>query len=136
MDLTAKVIMELPETGGVSQRGNQWRKKSWILETFGPYPKKVKVDAMNAQIDNLGLQIGKTYTVSVDAESREFNDRWYTDLRAFSAREVQEPNGAYPAAPAPAAPASVANDPFAGASADPFAPASSDFKDESDDLPF
>lgn len=138
MELTAKVIMELPETGGVSQRGNQWRKKSWVLETFGQYPRKVKIDAMNATIDNLNLQIGRTYTVSLDAESREYNDRWYTDLRAYAAREAQDPN-AYNAGPVSQQPQMGAQgaDPFAAAaSADPFASAAANFKDEGDDLPF
>lgn len=139
MDLTGKLILELPEEGGTSQRGNQWRKKGWVLETFGQYPKKVKVDAFNAGIDNIHMTVGNTYTVSVDAESREFNGRWYTDLRIYAAHEAQAPQPTFAANPAPTAPAAPAADPFASAPAaqnDPFTAAAGSFKDEGDDLPF
>lgn len=136
MDFTAKLIMELPETGGTSQRGTQWRKKSWVLETFGQYPRKVKVDAMNASIDRIHMEPGKTYNVSVDAESREYNDRWYTDLRVYAATEVPEPSaGISQTSSAPADPFSSPaspSDPFAG-TASPF---TTDNNEDGDDLPF
>lgn len=139
MEFTGKLILELPEEGGTSQRGNQWRKKGWVLETFGQYPKKVKVDAFNNAIDNIHMTPGKTYTVSVDAESREFNGRWYTDLRIYACREAQDPQPNYTQGVTPAAPAAPAANPFAAAPAapaDPFASAAAGFKDEGDDLPF
>ena len=40
-------------------------------------------------------QEGATYTVSVNIESREYNGRWYTDVRAWRVQPKQE------AAPAP-----------------------------------
>lgn len=142
MDFRGKVIFDLPEEGGTSKAGNPWRKKAWVLETEGMYPKKVKVDAFGQNIDNIHMEVMKTYDVSVDAESREFNGRWYTDLRVYRAQEVANDfapaAGAAPAAPAqPAAPAASAN-PFGAAPAGfppaPEAPAS--FTNETDDLPF
>ena len=135
MEFTARLIMELPEQGGVSARGNNWRKKSWVFETFGQYPRKIKVDAMNATIDNLNFEVGKTYTVSFDIDSREFNERWYTDIRAYAAREAQ-PGADQPfAQPQPVPTGAPAADPFSGANADPFA-TTPGVKDEGDDLPF
>ncbi|MDE6072277.1 MAG: DUF3127 domain-containing protein [Muribaculaceae bacterium] len=138
MEIEGKIIMDLPEEGGTSKAGNVWRKKSYVLETMGQYPRKAKFDIFGDRIDNFHFEIGKTYKVQVDVESREFNGRWYTDLRAFSAQETnlaptgapqpaQQPFGGAPA-PAPATPA----DPFAApaASADPFG------SSETDDLPF
>lgn len=141
MELEARLIMELPEEGGTSRNGNQWRKKSWVFETFGQYPRKAKVDAMNAQIDNLArvLEVGKTYTISIDPDSREFNGRWYTDLRIWQARESQGNGQGAPAQQeanpfgAPAAPA------FPGANAAPTfsGDAAAAFpSDAADDLPF
>ena len=137
MEFVGRVIFDLPLEEGVSKANNPWRKKSWVLETFGNFPKKVKVDAFNAGVDNVHMEIGKVYNVSVDAESREFNGKWYTDLRVFAAREsmdapqsnpFQNPAGGAPVAPAaPVAPVAPA------APADPFgAPG----QDSSDDLPF
>ena len=62
-----------------------------MLETFGQYPRKVKFDLFGDRIDQVRLEAGKSYKVSVDAESREFNGRWYTDLRAYAAQEMGAP---------------------------------------------
>ncbi len=135
---------------GVSRAGNNWRKKSWIVQTFGQYPKSVQVMAMNNTIDNIHMELMKVYNLSVDLESREYNGRWYTDVRVFRAVETQDPSLAqagYAAPgvnPAPGVPGGVAApapapDPFAGAAqADPFAGAAgaAAFGDASDDLPF
>ncbi len=147
MELTARVIIDLPLEEGVSKAGNAWRKKSWVVETFGNFPKKVKVDVFGRSIDNVHLEMGKVYNMSIDAESREFNGRWYTDINCFAAREadpnaVQQPAGGYQqAAPAaPAAPMAGAptfpdgNNPFAAPGAG--APGGSAFEDSTDDLPF
>lgn len=146
MEFTGRVILDLPEEGGTSRAGNAWRKKSWVAETNldSQYPKKVKMDAMNSGIDSLHIEVGKWYTFSVDVESREFNGRWYSDVRVWRAVEVQD-GGAAPASPqsqpasnpfAAAAPA-VNAEPF-GAPSDPFggAAGASAFGDATDDLPF
>lgn len=152
MDFTGRVIIDLPMEEGVSRAGNAWRKKCWILETFGPYPKKVKIDVFGRNVDTVHLEMGKVYNVSVDAESREFNGKWYTDISCYAAREAEVGPGGYPQPaaapaqqPAQAAPTSspfppvntnpfpAANDPFATA---PGAPGSTAFEDSSDDLPF
>lgn len=138
MDFVARVIDALPMQEGVSSRGNQWRKGEWIVETFGPYPKKVKLTVFGSRLDNVHLEMGKVYTLSVDLESREYNGRWYTDVNCFAARETEEPpvNGGIPAytpPPSVAAPAGQApgQDPFAA----PATPGAV-FEDNSDDLPF
>lgn len=141
MEIEGKIIMDLPEEGGTSKAGNVWRKKGWVLETFGQYPRKAKFDLFGDRINNVHIELGKTYRVSVDVESREFNGRWYTDLRAYAAQEVapnqpfEQPQYGQPAAPAAPAPAAPAADPF-GAPAqpkvDPFAAGVGD----TDDLPF
>lgn len=97
MEFEGKVIMELPVVEGVGKAtGKAWKKKEWVLETLGNYPRKVKVQAFNDRADSLNLQVGQIYVVSVDAESREFNGRWYTDLSVFAARESQPQGAAMP----------------------------------------
>ncbi len=130
MELEGTLVQILPLQEGVSkQSGNPWKKQQWILETAGQYPRRVMFQAFNARIDNLHLEIGKRYVISLDAESREFNGRWYTDLSAYAARPVDSapaqvsqaaPAQSFGAAPMQTAPA-----------ADPFASG-----DSADDLPF
>ena len=123
MELSGKIILDLPLESGVSRAGNQWRKKSWVLETFDQFPRKVKFDTFGDRVDSLQFVVGQDYTVSVDAESREFNGRWYTDLRAYASRayEGAPQGGGYHPQPA-YAPQSAA--PAGGYGQPAFAPAS------------
>lgn len=89
MDFEGKCIQFLGETSGTSKAGNPWKKKEWVVETFGPYPKKVKVQCFGERSDSLNLEPGRDYVLSVDLESREFNGRWYTDVSVFRVAEYQ-----------------------------------------------
>jgi hypothetical protein len=88
MEIEGKIIQELPLLEGVSKAGNPWKKKEWVLETLGEYPRKVKFDLFGDRVDNVKLEIGHTYALTFDLESREFNGRWYTDVHGRAAREI------------------------------------------------
>lgn len=98
MELNGKIILDLPMQTGTSKAGNPWKKKEWVLETFGTYPRKVKFHIFGDRADAIRFEVGKDYTVSFDLESREFNGRWYTDVSVFAARDYV-PEGNYPNAP-------------------------------------
>ena len=137
MEIEGKIILDLGEQSGTSKAGNLWKKHEWVLETFGNYARKVKFTIFGAKVDTVHVEIGKSYKISVDAESREYNGRWYTDLNAFAAQEIGAPQpqvNAAPADPFGAAPQGFApqTDGFASAPSDPFAASNS----ETDDLPF
>tara|TARA_R110002020_G_scaffold274319_3_gene489469 strand:- start:306 stop:653 length:348 start_codon:yes stop_codon:yes gene_type:complete len=83
MELSGKVIQKLPEVGGNSKSGNVWRKQEFILETGGQYPKKVCVALWGDKIDQFSINAGENVTLSIDVESREYNGRWYTEVKAF-----------------------------------------------------
>lgn len=82
LELTGKIIQVLPEKSGSSARG-PWRKQEYIIEIPGDYPKKVCFMLWGDKIDQFGIQPGQQLTVSVDLESREYNGRWYTDVKAW-----------------------------------------------------
>ena len=82
MELTGKIIELLPEQSGESARG-PWRKQQYILETEGQHPKKVCFMAWGDKIDEFKLQMDETVVVSINLESREYNGRWYTDVKAW-----------------------------------------------------
>ena len=111
MDITGKIIQVLPEVGGTARSGNAWRKREYVLETLDSYPKKVCFNFFGDRIDQYPVQVGQTVKLFFDLESREYNGRWYTDVRGW---KIEDPNQA-PAAPAGQAPgytAPPANDPF------------------------
>ena len=103
MDIKGKIIQKLELQSGVSKAGNNWKKQEYVLETLDSYPKKVKFDFFGDRADQYPLEVGDVITLSYDIESREFNGRWYTDIRGFKA--VKEDPNAVPAAGAPYAPA-------------------------------
>lgn len=82
MQLIAKLIMVLPLQSGMGKNG-EWRKQDIVVETDGQYPKKVCVSMWGDKINEAVLQIGNLLDLSFDVESREYNGRWYTEVRAW-----------------------------------------------------
>jgi hypothetical protein len=82
MEINGKIIELLPEKTGESGNG-PWRKQEYILETEGQYPKKVCFMAWGDKIDQFDIKQGEILGVSIDLESREFNGRWYTDVKVW-----------------------------------------------------
>lgn len=85
MEITGKIIQVLPEQGGVSKTsGKEWRLQAYVLETQEQYPKKVHFEIFgDDRIKSNQCNIDDMVTVSFDIESREFNGRWYTSIRAW-----------------------------------------------------
>lgn len=87
MEIEGKIIQDLGLTEGVSKAGNSWKKKEYVLEMMnGNYPRKVKFHIFGQKADDIIIEVGRNYTLSVDLESREFNGRWYTDVSCYAAR--------------------------------------------------
>lgn len=82
MEINGKIIELLPEKSGQSANGT-WRKQEYILETKGQYPKKICFMVWSDKIDEFAIKEGELLIISVDIESREYNSRWYTDVKAW-----------------------------------------------------
>jgi hypothetical protein len=82
MDLKGKVILSLPVVTGEGKNG-QWRKQEFLIETGDQYPKKVMFGLMGTKIDQNPYSVGQEVVVSFDAESREYNGRYFTNLNAW-----------------------------------------------------
>ncbi len=141
MEVNGKIIQKLPLQSGTSKTGNPWSKQVYILETFDAYPKKVAFDFFGERInqyDNV-CAVGATITLSYDIESREFNGRWYTDIRGWKAEPYTPPMAQGQPAAAPAAPAGAPAAAPASAMETPPPPGPADFAaapGTDDDLPF
>lgn len=114
LQITGTVKQILPEVSGESKNG-PWRKQEFVLETGGQYPKQVCLIMWGDNIDQFGIREGETLTAHIDIASREYNGRWYTDVKAW---RVERPEG-QGGAPAPGddepwpEPAGDDDDPFA-----------------------
>lgn len=127
MQLTAKLIQVLPMQSGMGKNG-EWKKQDIVVETDGQYPKKVCFSIWGDKAGEGTLQIGNMLDVSFDVESREFNGRWYTDLRAWKV-DIAVAGAPYPSQP-------MQGGGYPQPAAQPAA-APADFgSDNADDLPF
>ncbi|MFI3293899.1 MAG: DUF3127 domain-containing protein [Rikenellaceae bacterium] len=83
MEIQGKVIQIMPAAKGTSARG-EWQRQEVIFEyADGQYSRKLAVSFFNKPTDIENLKIGEIYNVSFNIESREYNNRWYTELRAW-----------------------------------------------------
>ncbi len=121
LEISGKVVALLPEQTGSGKNG-AWVKQDFVIETSEQYPKKVCFSAWGdkaAVVKNLFM--GVNVKVSFNAESREFNGKWYTDLRIWKI-DSQSASVSGPGEP----PAPDENDEFLSSSAE----------NNTDDLPF
>ena len=88
MEITGKIIVALPELSGTSRAGNQWKKRDYVLETQESYPRKVAFNFFGDKVDQFPLAVGDMVKLSFDIESREYQGRWYTDIRGWKAEKV------------------------------------------------
>lgn len=89
MDITGKIIAVLPMQTGEGKNG-QWRSQDYVLETKDQYPKKICFNLFGAKIDQFPIALNDEVKVSFDIESREWNGRWFTSVRAWKVEKNQE----------------------------------------------
>jgi hypothetical protein len=108
MEIVGKIIQVLPAQEGIGRNGNPWKVQPYVLETLDQYPRKVHFEVFGEErIKQNPCDIDQLVTVSFDIESREFNGRWYTSIRAWRIQQgdtTQQAAAVQPAAaPIPAA---------------------------------
>lgn len=95
VELIGKYIESLPIRKGTSSKGGEWSVQDFILEVGGQFPKKVCISLWNDKIDALSkFTIGEDIKASIDIESREFNGKWYTNVKAWQIEKLSNQNTA------------------------------------------
>ena len=83
MEIIGKVVRLGNLTEGTSARG-PWRKQELIIETEEQYPRTVCLICWTNQIDEIQkFAPGQTIKAQIEISSREFNGKWYTDVRVW-----------------------------------------------------
>lgn len=82
LKIAGNVVELLEEQSGEGKNG-PWRKREFVLETEGNFPAKVCLIQWGDEIDKTDLQVGERLTAHIDIRSREYNGRWYTDVKAW-----------------------------------------------------
>ena len=128
LSVSGRIIKKLEVVSGVSGNG-EWKKQQFVVETQEQYPKKICLQVWNEKLNDLsGFNENDMVQVDIRIESREWNERWYTDVTAWRiqafASGVSTPP---PAAPPTSEGAPVGESSFGG---------SQKADDQEDDLPF
>ncbi|MBQ3206583.1 MAG: DUF3127 domain-containing protein [Bacteroidales bacterium] len=111
LELEGRIARKLPVQQGTSARG-AWAKQEFIFEyQEGNFPSQICMNVWgDDKVRDLEkYQVGDKVRISFNLSSREYNGRWYTDVRAWriepAGQQHSQPAAAYPAqaaAPAPA----------------------------------
>jgi hypothetical protein len=89
IEISGKIVKILPLQSGTGRNGT-WSKQEFIIETNEQYPKKICISAWGDKTNALAqIATNASVKVSINIESREFNDKWYTDLRAWKIEPLQ-----------------------------------------------
>ena len=134
MELTGRIIAVMEPRSGVSARtGNSWMTQEYVLEVPGQYPKRCVFNLFGEdRIKQFNIQNGEDLTIQFDIDAREYQGRWFNDIRAYNVIRGQVAPVANPAV-SPFPP--VQSQPDAATS--PFPPAHEPAAEGSaDDLPF
>lgn len=149
MELTGLVIAVMPAKSGVSARtGNPWMNQEYVIEVPGQYPKRCVFSIFGEdRIKQFAIQNGETITVQFDIDAREYQGRWFNEIRAYNVIRGQQTAQA-PAtqqqdmfanngqAPAPSVASAQGSAPTAAPAQTPFPPADQPEGGNADDLPF
>ncbi|MCU0444746.1 MAG: DUF3127 domain-containing protein [Microscillaceae bacterium] len=131
LEITGQLFEILSEQSGTGKNGI-WRKQEFVIDTTAEqYPKKVCFTVWGDRINQLSsFNIGDNLKVSFDVESRPYQGKWYTDLKAW---KIENTTGnAAASASSTAKPAAKPAEAFAS---DPF-PQDLISQESTDDLPF
>jgi len=83
LEITGKLIAIQPQQSGQGKNGT-WIKQDFVIETQEQFPKKVCISIWGEKAKDLeGFAIGETMKAGINIESREFNGKWYTDVKAW-----------------------------------------------------
>jgi hypothetical protein len=90
--LKGTILKVLPKETGNGKNGKEWRRTVFVLETTDQYPKKVCFSAYGDKADAAEkLTPNTSIEVHYNPESREYNDKWYAELKAWK-WEVEKNN--------------------------------------------
>lgn len=101
MQVNGKFVQNLPKSEGESQRGH-WVRGGFVIEVGDEYPRKIAFSLFGDDRVKMAeaISVGFPVQVTFSPESREYNGKWYTDLRATSITPLAQMPATAPA-PAP-----------------------------------
>lgn len=90
MEVKGKIIQKFDLQSGTSKAGNPWKKQNYLLETLDSFPRKIYFDFFGDRADQFPLEVGDMINLSFDIECREYQGRYYTDIRGWKAEKIDQ----------------------------------------------
>lgn len=89
MKIEGKFVKKLPEVSGETANGT-WVRGGFVIETFGDYPRKIAFTTFGEDRVSMADGIAESTPVEVNfmPESREHNDKWFTECKATSIKPM------------------------------------------------
>lgn len=82
-EFKGRLLYSMPMQQGEGRNGT-WYKKCFVLDSGGQYAKKVAFEAWGDKAQQVEpLILGTELSVEYEPESREYNGKWYTTLKAW-----------------------------------------------------
>jgi len=88
MKIEGIVKTVLPVRAGTTQKG-EWASMDFVLETQERYPQVVVINIFGKdKIDAYALKSGDMVSVDFEFRAREYNGRWYNEIRAWAVNHL------------------------------------------------
>jgi hypothetical protein len=91
MEIKGRIIAVLDKKQGTSQKdGKAWASQEFVIETMEQYPKRCVFNVFGEdKLKQFNIQQGSECLVKFDINAREYNGRWYNDVRAWKVEPIQ-----------------------------------------------
>ena len=84
LKVTGTITKVLNPESGTSQSGKDWRKQDFLITTGGEYPNDIAFNLFGDKMDLISnVKIGDEVEVSFNLNSREYNEKFYTNVNAW-----------------------------------------------------
>jgi hypothetical protein len=85
LKIKGTIVAIKPIQSGVSKAGKEWQKRDFAIETEGQYPKLIAFTLFGEKTSYMDkFSTGAVVEVKFNLESREFGDKYFTNVNAYS----------------------------------------------------
>lgn len=94
MEFQGRIYKMLDQKVGTKADGSEWRSQDFIFEYFEQpeqrYADRVVLTVMNERIREYDLHEGEDVRIGFSHSCREYNGRWYNDVRIYKLEKVKK----------------------------------------------
>ena len=99
MEFVGRIFKLLPLMTGVSEKtGNTWYRQELVFEYFehptDRFSDKAVVTLFGNHVQELGLKEGDQVRIGFGHHAREYNEKYYNELRVYKIEKIAPDNGA------------------------------------------